>query len=101
MIGSVRGRIGAVLLAALLAVLAAWYVRDTQRALRQLRVEVRADCAFKRDMTRLAERLPESAGPVTLTISWDAYDAYIRKGCPAELGPLAPPPKSRPPAERG
>lgn len=115
MIRSARGRIGVVLLAALLAVLAAWYVRDTQRALdgneraiagneqalKRLGVEVRADCAFKRDVADLPRRLPASAGPVTYSLAWDAYDAYVTKGCEAELGPLAPPPAPRPPTERG
>lgn len=84
----------------LLIGLAAWYVRGNESALEQLRREVRADCAYKRDVTGVPARLPESTGPVTLTLAWDAHDAYLAKGCVDELGPLAPPPLPRPPVER-
>ncbi|MCK9929313.1 hypothetical protein MXD62_19375 [Frankia sp. Mgl5] len=97
----------------LLVGLAAWYVRDTQqalganqralvgteRALVELGREVRADCAFKRDIAAVADEVT-TAGPVTLTLSWDAYDAYVIKGCVGELGAIPEPSRPRPPADR-
>lgn len=93
----VSPRRAAILAVVLLAVgLAAWYVRDTQWALAKLGREVRADCAFKRDIAQLAAEAQQRPGPVTITLTWDAWDAYVIKGCSAELGRLSPPPYPRP-----
>lgn len=102
-------RLSALAVALLLVGLAAWYVRDTQqalganrralvgteRALVELGREVRADCAFKRDVAEIAGAT-DRPGPVALTLAWDAYDAYVIKGCAAELGSIDSPPRPRP-----
>lgn len=88
-------RLALVCLLALVAGLAALYVRATHQALDELRREVRADCAFKRDIAQLAGEVA-APGPITLTLAWDAWDAYVIKGCTGELGELAPPPGPRP-----
>lgn len=90
-----RDRVALLALLLLVVGLAGWYVRDTQHALDELRREVRADCAFKRDVSRIADEV-QTAGPVTATLSWDAWDAYVAKGCAAELGRLHAPSRPRP-----
>ena len=91
---------GLVVFAVAILVAAGVYVHRTQRALDRLGHEVRADCAFKRDMAEIWRATPTSPGPITLTISWDAWDAYEAKGCAGTLGPLAAPTRPRPPASR-
>jgi hypothetical protein len=91
---------GVAVLAVCLLVAAGVYVHRTQRALDRLTDEVRADCAFKRDMAEIWHATPTSPGPITLTISWDAYDAYEAKGCAQALGAFTPPTRPRPPASR-
>jgi hypothetical protein len=83
-------RLAVLLLVALVAGLAAWYVRDTRHALHRQQHEIRADCAFKRDIARLPGQVA-TAGPALLLLAHDARMAYIDKGCAVDLGPAPRP----------
>lgn len=91
-------RVAVLLVAVLVVTLASWYVRNThqllnrqQAEIRMQQVEIRADCAFKRDIAELPGQV--TPGPALLLLAHDARDAYIGKGCPGEFGP---PPRSYP-----
>lgn len=79
-------RLAALAVAVLLVGLVAWYIDATNRALDQLGVETRADCAFKRDVAGLW-RVATTRSRTVLQLSSDGRYAYIHKGCVSQLGP--------------
>lgn len=79
-------RLAALLLVVLVAGLAAWYVRDTRHALQRQQFEIRADCAFKKDIAELPAAV-STPGRALLLLAHDARSAYVDKGCQTTLGP--------------
>lgn len=78
------------LVAALIAGLAAWYVHNTRRELHRQQQEIHADCTFVKDIARAPGLVP-TPGAGLLLIAHDARTSYIGKGCESELGPAPSP----------
>lgn len=79
-------RLGILLVAALIAVLAAWYVHDTRAELERQQRQSHADCAYVRDVAR-APALVATPGQGLLLLAHDARVAYVGKGCEDKTGP--------------
>lgn len=64
-------------------------VADLERVVDRQQREIRADCAFKKDIADLPRDVhPRGQGLVQLAT--DARSAYITKGCVAQLGKAPP-----------
>lgn len=80
------GRLAILVVAALIAGLAAWYVHNTRDELERQSRQSHADCAYVKDVAR-APALVATPGQGLLLLAHDARVAYIGKGCEDKTGP--------------